>query len=61
MSLRLADTEAWPQVGDMITLDLASAPVIPGGVLTGNFRTGKVAWTVVAGSVDVVEVGGVEQ
>lgn len=60
MSLRLVDTAAWPQVGDLIGLDIAATPADPVAV-TGSLRTGKVAWTVTAGAVETVDVEGVEQ
>lgn len=60
LSLRLADTAEWPQVGDLIGLDIAATPADPVAV-TGSLRAGKVAWTVAAGSVDTVDAEGVEQ
>jgi len=60
VSLRLADTEAFPQVGDLIALDIAATPADPVAV-AGNLRAGKVSWSVVGGTVDVVDVEGVEQ
>ncbi len=60
VSLRLSDTEAFPQVGDLIALSIAATPADPVAV-TGNLRAGKVSWSVTAGTVDVVDVEGVEQ
>ena len=60
LSLRLIDTEGFPQVGDMIGLDIADTPADPNGV-SASLRTGKVAWAVAAGAVESVEVEGVEQ
>jgi len=60
VSLRLIDTEAWPQVGDLIGLSIAATPADPVAV-AGNLRAGKVSWTVVGGTVDTVDVEGVEQ
>ena len=60
VSLRLADTAEWPQVGDLIGLDIAATPADPIAA-TGNLRAGKVSWTVTAGAVETVDVEGVEQ
>ena len=60
VALRLADTEAFPQIGDLIGLNIAATPADPVAA-TGNLRAGKVAWTVAAGAVETVEVEGVEQ
>ena len=60
VSLRLADTEAFPQVGDLIGLNIAATPADPVSA-SGSLRAGKVAWTVSAGTVESVDVEGVEQ
>lgn len=60
VELRLADTAAFPQPGDLIGLDIAATPADP-VALTGTLRAGKVSWTVTAGAVETVTVEGVEQ
>ncbi len=58
--LLLADSESWPQPGDMVGLDIAATPADPVAA-TGTLRAGKVSWTITAGAVDQVTVEGVEQ
>ena len=60
VTMRLAETEAWPQVGDLITLDIAATPADPTAA-TGYLRAAKVSWTVTAGAVESVTVDGVDQ
>jgi hypothetical protein len=60
VSLRLVDTEEWPQVGDLVGMAIEATPADPVAV-TGSMRVGKASWTVTAGTVDVVTVEGVDQ
>ena len=60
VDLLVAESEAWPQVGDLIAAKIEPTPADPDG-FTGNLRAGEVSWTVTAGAVDVVTVKGVEQ
>lgn len=60
LTLITAESEAWPQIGDLIGLDIAATPADPVAA-TGHLRVGSVSCTVTGGSVDTVTVEGVEQ
>lgn len=60
VDLLVAESAAWPQVGDLITAAIEPTPADPDG-FSGHLRAGEVSWTVTAGAVSVVTVKGVEQ
>ena len=57
VDLILTETEAWPQVGDLITLDVAATPADPTAT-TGTLRVGKTSWTITASAVATITIEG---